>query len=367
MDHRNRLNRRDFLKRMGLGLAGAAALGKGLPLLGGGRSGLEYPAQEAGSAAALVAPTAQAVGQGLYRSPAAPATVSLLKGESRYDLVLRSLRAIEDEVLASVQGKKILLKPNVVLPECELCCTHPDAVRAVLDFLSPHVKDRITIGESGALNTEQGFRNYGYYKFEKDHNVKVVDLNHDTFQYRYCLGLENKPHPIRIISSFLDKDTYVISLARMKTHNYVWVTLSLKNVMLAAPLNDYKQNDKGFMHMAPAARNDLCHYNMFHLAQDVWPALAVIDGFEGMEGKGPALGTPIMSKVVLASLDPLAADTVGTKIMGFDPKSVNYLAAMSEAGMGQGDLGKIKLVGTPIEQCLTKYKPNPDMAELYKL
>ncbi len=367
MAPRNHLNRRDFLKRAGFGLAGAAAIGRGLPLLGGGRSTPGYPAQEAGAAASEAPPVAQAAGQGLYRAPVPPATVSLLKGENRYDLVMRSLKAIEDEVLASIQGKKILLKPNIVLSKCELCCTHPDAVRAVLDFLSPHVKDRITIGESGNQNTEEGFRNYGYYKFEKDYNVKVVDLNHDTFQYRYCLGLENKPHPIRIISSFLDKDTYLISLARMKTHNYVWVTLSLKNVLLAAPLNDYRQNDKGFMHMAPAARNDLCHYNMFHLAQDVWPDLAIIDGFEGMEGKGPAWGTPIMSKVVLASLDPLAADTVGTKIMGFDPKSVNYLAAMSEAGMGQGDIGQIKLVGTPLDQCLTKYKPNPDMAELYKL
>jgi hypothetical protein len=35
MAHRNHLNRRDFLKGMGLGLAGAAAFGKGLPLLGG--------------------------------------------------------------------------------------------------------------------------------------------------------------------------------------------------------------------------------------------------------------------------------------------------------------------------------------------
>jgi len=355
MAHRNHLNRRDFLKGMGLGLAGAAAFGKGLPLLGGQ------------SSQTLSTHTTGAIGGELYRNPAGPSTVSLVKGENRYDMILRSLKAIEDEVVASIQGKKILLKPNIVLSKCELCCTHPDAVRAVLDFLSPHVKGRIIIGESGNQNTEEGFRNYGYYKFEKEYNVKVADLNHDSFQYRYCLGLENKPHPIRIISSFLDKDMYLISLARMKTHNYVLVTLSLKNVLLAAPLNDYKQNDKAFMHMAPAEVNDLCHYNMFNLAQDVWPDLAVIDGYEGMEGNGPAWGSPILSRVALASLDPLAADTVGTKIMGFDSKRVNYLAAMAAAGMGQGDIDKVRLLGTPLEQCLTKYKPNEKMAELYKL
>jgi uncharacterized protein (DUF362 family) len=363
MAHRNPLNRRDFLKGMGLAMAGAAALGKGLPLLGRQAAG----AVPGPSAAASSIQAAGALSRELYRNPTAQPAVSLFRGDNRYDLVLRSLKSIEDEVLASIQGKRILLKPNIVLSKCELCCTHPDAVRAVLDFLSPHVKDRIIIGESGNQNTEEGFKNYGYYGFEKEYNVKVVDLNHDTFQYRYCLGAENKPHPIRIISSFLDKDTYLISLARMKTHNYVLVTLSLKNVLLAAPLNDYKQNDKGFMHMAPAAVNDLCHYNMFHLSQDVWPDLAVIDGYEGMEGNGPAWGSPILSRVALASLDPLAADTVATKIMGFDPKRVNYLSAMAAAGMGQGDLDQIKLIGTPLEQCLTRYKPNEKMAELYKL
>jgi uncharacterized protein (DUF362 family) len=153
----------------------------------------------------------------------------------------------------------------------------------------------------------------------------------------------------------------------MKTHNYVFVTLSLKNVLLASPLKDAKQNDKGLMHTAPPAMNDICHYNMFHIAQEVYPELAVIDGFEGMEGNGPAWGTPIESKVALASLDPLAADITATRVMGFDPKRVNYLAAMAEAGMGQGDYDKIQLLGTPLDQCLCKYKPNEKMAELYKL
>ena len=303
----------------------------------------------------------------LYKKVETPSRVSLVKGDNRYDIVFRSLKLIEDEVLASIGNRKILLKPNIVLSKCELCCTPTDAVRAVLDFLAPHYKQQILIGESGSQNTIEGFTNYGYLKLEKDYNVRLADLNLDSYRYRYALGLDNKPVPVRIINSFFDPDIYLISLARMKTHNFVFVTLSLKNVLLAAPLNEYgKTNDKGLMHMAAPARNDLLHYNMFHLAQEVWPDLAVIDGFEGMEGNGPAWGTPIASRVALASRDPLAADITATRVMGFDPKTVNYLAAMAEAGMGQGDVGKIQLLGTPFEQCVTKYRPNEKMAELYK-
>jgi uncharacterized protein (DUF362 family) len=118
--------------------------------------------------------------------------------------------------------------------------------------------------------------------------------------------------------------------------------------------------------MASPARNDLLHFNMFHLAQEVYPDFAIIDGFEGMEGNGPAWGTPIASHVALASRDALAADITATRVMGFDPKTINYLAAMAEAGLGQGDIDKINLFGTPIEECIMPYKPNERMAELYK-
>jgi uncharacterized protein (DUF362 family) len=354
-EKRRVLKRRDFLKSMGLGAAGAAAA-----------------TTLAGKTSLLAGPPAEMplhhFGPGrLYGKPAPPARVSLVKGNDRRDIIYRSLKLIEDEVLASIKDKTVLVKPNVVLMDNPLGVTHIDALRAVLDFLTPHYKKQIIIGEAGHHNTMDGYKNYGYFQLEKEYNVKIVDLNPEPYQYRYVISKDTRPIPIRIINTFLDPKLYMISLARMKTHNYVFVTLSLKNVLLAAPVKDAKQNDKALMHTAPPAKNDLCHYNMFHLAQEVYPELAVIDGFEGMEGNGPAWGTPIASKVALASLDPLAADITATRVMGFDPKTINYLAAMAEAGMGQGDFEKIRLLGTPLDQCICKYKPNEKMAELYKL
>jgi uncharacterized protein (DUF362 family) len=63
----------------------------------------------------------------------------------------------------------------------------------------------------------------------------------------------------------------------------------------------------------------------------------------------------------------VAADVTATRVMGFDPRIVNYLNAMADAGMGQGDPAKIEVLGAPVEECVTKYKPNERMAELYKL
>jgi len=86
-----------------------------------------------------------------------------------------------------------------------------------------------------------------------------------------------------------------------------------------------------------------------------------------MEGNGPVGGTPVDARVAMASLDSLAMDTLATKLMGFDPTQILYLTSMAEAGMGQGDLSKIEVLGTPPEQCQYHFKPNQRMIAPYGL
>ncbi len=304
--------------------------------------------------------------------------VSLVKGNDCRDNTFNALMNIEDEIMASLEGKKrILIKPNFVSTFKPLCATRVDAVRAILDFLKPRFKGPIEIGESPATTngTFEGFKNYGYLPLEKEYGVKLSDLNDQASKCLYIFGQGNIPTPVRMISTFLDNDQYIISAAKLKTHNSVLVTASIKNILMGSLLNDYKggQNDKKFMHTrtersaVERTKDDLLHFNMFHLAQQTFPDLGVIDGFEGMEGNGPQDGTPFDSRLAMASLDPLALDTLATKIMGFNAKEIMYLNSMYEAGMGQGDLDKIQVLGTNLNECLYKFKPNDLMKVPYGL
>jgi len=348
------LNRRDILKGFGFGALGLALGGKSF-----------------GPVVSYAAPGSPWVKKGqLFGTTAAPAKVCLVKGNDRRDITYQALKKIEDEILASIGNKKILIKPNFVITTRQLAATHVDAVRGILDFLKPHHKKQIIIGEStiSREGTFDGYKNYGYLALEKEYNVKLVDLNHQPWQYRYIFGRGHRPTPIRIISTFLDPDLYIISAAKMKTHDRVVTTLSLKNVLLGAPLNDYKKNDKGLMHsIYNFSREAVLHYNMFHLAQEIYPDLGVIDGFEAMEGNGPTGGTPVDARIALASLDPLAMDTLATKLMGFEPSKIMYLTSMAEAGMGQGNLDKIQVLGTPPQQCQYHFKPHKRLIEPYGL
>lgn len=349
---RNHLNRRNVLKAFGVGALG-----------------LTFGPKVLGPARSIAAPGSPLLEKDqLFKKTAPPVRVSLVKGNDRREITYQALKNIEDEVLASIGNKKILIKPNFVITTRQLAATHVDAIRAILDFLKPHYKKQILIGEStiSRQGTFHGFENYGYLPLEEQYNVKLVDLNKETYQYRYVFGRGHRPERIRIISTFLDPNVYIISAAKMKTHDRVVTTLSLKNVLLGSPLNDYEKNDKWLMHAEYTfSRKSLLHYNMFHLAQEIYPDLGIIDGFEAMEGNGPTSGTPVDARLALASTDPLAMDILATKLMGFDPTQMTYMTAFSQAGMGQGDLNKIEVLGTPPEQCQYHFKMNSRLVEAY--
>jgi len=78
-----------------------------------------------------------------------------------------------------------------------------------------------------------------------------------------------------------------------------------------------------------------------------------------MEGDGPSRGTPVDSRIAVASVDPLAADVLSARLMGYDSKKILYLSAMTDAGMGQGRLDKINVLGNRVEDCSYRFKNSP--------
>ncbi len=135
----------------------------------------------------------------------------------------------------------------------------------------------------------------------------------------------------------------------MKTHDRAVATLSIKNMAMGAPLHSAnkvnwwsERHDKPKMHDT----HRLANVNICQVAQRMrpfWGVAVIDDGYEGMEGNGPSDGTPVPSRVAIASTDFLAADRVGVECMGIDPGWVGYLNYASQLGLGQCDLSKIDI------------------------
>jgi hypothetical protein len=79
------------------------------------------------------------------------------------------------------------------------------------------------------------------------------------------------------------------------------------------------------------------------------------------ECKEPGAGTPVPSRIAIASTDYIAADRVALEAMGIDARWVGYLVYCGQVGLGQYDLAKIDLLGAPIASVKWNYRLHPDI------
>jgi uncharacterized protein (DUF362 family) len=305
------------------------------------------------------------------------AQVSLTTGNDRADMAFRALQPFAEQIKNAIGNRRIVLKVNNVLIYVPLACTHVDTLEGILDFLkSIHKIDNVIIAESSASgSTLEGFENYGYNRLLTKYPVKLVDMDPEPFEIMYVTDEKDfRPHPIRISSVILNPGSYVVSVARMKTHSVVGASLSLKNIVFGAPVKDpgfmLYSEDIRFSSKAkeskPGTRSDkrpihgsgyhAVNYNMATLAQQLHPHLAIIDGYDGMEGNGPTLGTAIDHRICVVGMDWLAVDRVGIELMGIDFSKIGYLNYCAQMGLGTADLGKIEIVGENLKAHIKQYK-----------
>ena len=105
------------------------------------------------------------------------------------------------------------------------------------------------------------------------------------------------------------------------------------------------------------------HYNMLLTAQRLAPSwgASVIDGYEGMEGNGPNSGTPVPSRLAIASADFVATDRIAAQCMGIDPEWLGYVKYCGELHLGQFDESKIDVIGAKVADVKKTYRMHPDI------
>ena len=83
--------------------------------------------------------------------------VGLVKGNDRIANIKKALELIADDI--HLQGRRPVIKVNFVSTYVPLCATHPDAVRAVVEFLRDQGEKNVAVAEGAAMGTtSKGFR-----------------------------------------------------------------------------------------------------------------------------------------------------------------------------------------------------------------
>ena len=322
--------------------------------------------------------------------------VALVRGEGRYKNVTAALEAISGQV--RLDGvRRVLVKPNFVSTDHPLAATHVDAVRAVLNFIRARYDGSIIVAEGAALSsTGEGFSNFGYESLIDEYGVELIDLNGDDTVAVRIYSRYLRPLTIQLARTVVEAD-YRISVCPPKTHDLVMATLAVKNMAMGALVNPQAGRRSGgatglthrLARFVPkwVWRSELAEWvkgvflgrlggsskmamhqgipvlnlNLALVASAVWPQLAVIDGWQGMEVDGPGLGDPVDWRTALAGTDPLAVDTLTAYLMGFDPGKIGYLQYCRRLELGVGVVERIKVVGNiASEDAGCVFAPHPN-------
>ena len=281
------------------------------------------------------------------------ARVGLARSDRSYEAVRMALEYIREDVCVP-RDLPVLIKPNLVWPSFELTGTPVDAVQATLDFLVEFGVEKFIIGEAtagGNGDTLGAFERYGYRSLEESYDVELRDLNHDEVVTFEILDESLEPVTVHLAKTYFT--SYIVSVARMKSHDSVVVTLSIKNTAIGSILNP----DRQVLRHEPQPIN----LSIARLYQAAPSSLVVIDGVVGMEGNGPVSGTPISSGIALAGTDALAVDVVGAELMGFDPRTVGYLWYLGELRRLHRE--DIAVLGEDPAACITRYKGHDKLAQ----
>jgi uncharacterized protein (DUF362 family) len=350
--------RREFIKLTGLSVASFLAPATGLPL---GLSDLSLPGGNDYNTKVAVT-----------RADQYERTYIRQKVEHLFD----SLGGISDVVKP---GDKVAIKINLTggsywadhpklngVDVRECMWNHPETLRAVGELIIDCGVTPSDIYIVEALWDQSCYTDYGYQEIQQYLGAQLVNLNtaapYTTFG-NISTGGNAYFYNSFILNQILGEVNVFVSLPKMKQHIVAGMTHSMKNLVGCVPLQFYqmpgntgtrsKIHEEGGEPTYHLPRS-ICDLNM---ARPVH--LTVIDGIKnaiGGEGAWAPAFEPCQHHWLLAGKDPVAADSIATKVMGQDPEAMqlelpdggstdNYLYLAHQKGMGTNQLNEIEIVG----------------------
>ena len=251
---------------------------------------------------------------------------------------------------------KILLKPNL-LKKAEVekaVITHPVVVGAFARILRESGYENIVLADSCGHGTTQAvILGTGMDTYLEKYHIPAVDYS-EGVKTDYPQGVQAKEF---ILPKELLEQDCVISLSKMKTHALERITGAVKN-------------SYGFVYGFHKAKGhtqypsaDSFARMLIDLNKCVATKLYVMDGIVAMEGNGPGSGDPVSMNVLLMSTDPVALDSVFSRLVYLKPEMVPTNYHGEKMGLGTWKEEEITLL-TPdgeisMAEAVKKYG-NPD-------
>ena len=270
-------------------------------------------------------------------------TISLVRCETYEPATLEAAVQRAVELLGGIsrfvkRGDRVLLKPNLLSahPPKRRITTDPQVVRAVARMVLD-AGGQPVIGDSPALEPfKRVAAKTGMADIARELGIELVELTQPTPVATPPGALFKQ---LEIASQALSADV-VINLPKLKTHAQMLLTLGVKNLFGTI----VAQRKAEWHHMVGVDRDTFASLHL-DIYLTLRPSLTILDGVWGMEGHGPANGTPRQLNLIAAAEDAVALDVSICHMLGVPLRSFPLFRAAHARGVGETDLHQIAFKG----------------------
>ena len=211
----------------------------------------------------------------------------------------------------------VIIKPNLTNSSLPPVTTNVAAVAAVYEYCRANCSAEIAIGDGcGSGTTAHCFQATGYTALAKKHGIRLIDFNNEQ------AVLLKRDDTLQLKELYIPKivqNAFMISVPILKDHSFTETTIAMKNMFGIAPEPYYSGSwNKSKLHSPSTHKSvvDVCLYKK--------PDLSVVDAVVALKGMHLA-GREKNVGLILAAFDPVAVDTVGSELLGHNPKKIEYL------------------------------------------
>lgn len=276
--------------------------------------------------------------------------------------------AVRDAVNLALDGRQIItpgarvvLKPNIFAPVPPPATTDPRVIAALIEIAREEGAGEVIVAEGRSISTARYRKSHnstracaellGYPELIEAAGGRMVYLEEDEFVEVDVPGglVLKRAHIPRTI---LNADV-LISVPAMKIHSLALITIGIKN--LHGLLSD---EDKLYGHSYNELPTKLADFLRVRK-----PDLTVVDGVIGQEADHAEDGFPADMGLIIAGRDVVSVDAVSSAVMGIEPFEVDTTRMADQYGLGEADLGVIRVVGEAIADVRKPFaRPDIDMS-----
>jgi uncharacterized protein (DUF362 family) len=234
------------------------------------------------------------------------------------------------------RGDTVVVKPNIGWDRApEMAAnTNPAVVRELVALALAAGAAKVKVFDNTCNNPRSCYQRSGIEAAAREAGATVL-----PFDEKRCknMAIPNggfvKEWPVFVDA--VECDCY-INVPIAKVHGASRLTLGMKNAM-------------GIIGGRRGQWHQQIHTVLADFLGVVKPQLTVVDAWRILTANGPSGGNPAdvkTMKTVVASPDPVAADTRAAALFGLTPGDLGFIQRAEKLGFGTTNLGKLRVVDT---------------------